>query len=1298
MSYRIARPRTIAIAVVLLLASTAPAETPLGIEGGRLRLSHREDMPSVSLRGYGPLSGCLWTVTGQPSPASLLQINCVSDAKAQLVLAKYLSDLGLLPGVRLVQIVAKRGTITARSVENQGAIAALRSGNRVVILAARKTSDLHSLYEDNLPADFAINATEGEVRVPSYLDRWDKHGFRFYYGPFVRPKKANGRDVTAYDPVQDFIFASDAGHAGMVVWHAPHPAETAEGIMNTVWWDWVLNACRKYGLPAGINCGLEDKNYWVLNRFPEQAIRYQPQFLGSFYGSMNFGIGEILSWNSVEGKELALAQIQKSLRQLVGCDNIVNWLEPHEEMGHGAADVLVEYGPVADQGYRRFLQSKYGTVQAVAERWFGKPAALGVWEDVHLPELAHFAGWGPEAVDLTGRWRINYDTAWGAASAAPELDDSTWPTLVAPGHSIVRFLAKRPAVFRRHFQLDPAWRAAHPRIWLYLWDLNDTRPRKEAADTGVHVFINGKPIAATSTGNPEYHWAALEVGKELIDGDNLVTLDLPQGMFNYRCYLSAHEPKNYPNLGPELNAQWADYSDFNAWCRGEAVRRGAQMIRQVDPNRPITFMSPDTYAGVIKPVCEDFGGVFHNTGYMAGVWANFHCMEMASSGLPTDVEPGSGAVDVPDFKRFMGRWSTEGVQGVDYFQHVGDIEWREGIRQYFLKTLNLWHLIGKYHTPPAQVATLHSDRVVRLLGFPWQAEPGFRFSSGHWPVRINEWLLADFPLDEVLEVDFERGNASAYRVILDTNTCVMDEPLVGQIETWVRAGGIFVTYGETGRHSSTHVDSWPISRLSGYRVLAVAPRGRNQAFRLAPGQPVFRDNEFWAAHANAANLLVLKKEQSECRDLLVWQDGTVAAGMRPLGRGFVIQLGTTAEPRRLLGDILDWAKIPRIPAAAEGLLMRHFVSNNGLYDVWAMWNDNAAPRTADLAIRNGLALESAWDVEAGRPLAAQADPSGVRVGGLRFDAWQTRVLLTPRLDVAAAPVAWFQLQRRWWKGTSDPGKPLPDAPSKLTVDLTTDWAFQPLLPEQTDVLPLVDPKLDDSAWKRMRLGIVTIPDNSDVQHALLRKRFTVPVDWNAGRVTLWIQSWNSDTFLDAGRVYLDGQPLGPASRSGITGSDVAGSLRPGTTHVLAVEISGPEKTPLGTRGPAWIAYHPEPAARVDLSGPWEISVDGLRYAPPVTLPGPLVGKAARRTVKIDASHANRNVVVHAVADNYPLAGVLINGRFVLRFRHNIGSEVNLNITPWVKFGQDNELILVSNGGNGTLREVSLEFHARESYP
>ena len=401
-------------------------------------------------------------------------------------------------------------------------------------------------------------------------------------------------------------------------------------------------------------------------------------------------------------------------------------------MGHGAADVLVEYGPVADRGYRKFLQSKYGTVQAVSRRWLGNPATLGSWEDVRLPELAHFAGWGPEAVDLTGSWRISYDAAWGLASAAPTFDDSTWPTLIAPGHSIVRFLMKTAGRASPASPGEPGLaRGAPDGLALPLGPQRHATSQGLGPDQGTRLPSTAsrlrrlRPRTRNTTGPP---WRS---ARSLVAGDNLVTLDLPQGMFNYRCYLSAHEPKNYPNLGPELNAQWADYSDFNAWCRGQAVRRGAEMIRQVDPNRPITFMSPDTYAGVIKPVWRRTSAACFTT---PATWPasgpTSTAMEMASSGLPTDLEPGSGAVDVPDFKRFMGRWSTEGIQGVDYFQHIGDIEWREAIRAYFLKTLNLWHLIGQ--VPHAPGAGRHAAQrpPATAAGLPLAAGPRLQLCHG----------------------------------------------------------------------------------------------------------------------------------------------------------------------------------------------------------------------------------------------------------------------------------------------------------------------------------------------------------------------------------------------------------------------------------------------------------------------------------------------------------------------------------------------------------------------------------------
>src|SRR6185436_18573358 len=79
-------------------------------------------LPPVQLRGYGKVSG---TFSELPNGASLLEINCESVAKAQLVHAKYLSDLGLLPGVAEITLPNQ---VAAREIAGQGAVAALRDG------------------------------------------------------------------------------------------------------------------------------------------------------------------------------------------------------------------------------------------------------------------------------------------------------------------------------------------------------------------------------------------------------------------------------------------------------------------------------------------------------------------------------------------------------------------------------------------------------------------------------------------------------------------------------------------------------------------------------------------------------------------------------------------------------------------------------------------------------------------------------------------------------------------------------------------------------------------------------------------------------------------------------------------------------------------------------------------------------------------------------------------------------------------------------------------------------------------
>lgn len=223
------------------------------------------------------------------------------------------------------------------------------------------------------------------------------------------------------------------------------------------------------------------------------------------------------------------------------------------------------------------------------------------------------------------------------------------------------------------------------------------------------------------------------------------------------------------------------------------------------------------------------------------------------------------------------------------------------------------------------------------------------------------------------ESDFDRGNAVHYKIIIDTNTSIMDDHLLGQIEKYVRDGGIFVTFVQTGRHSPTKPDSWPIRKLTGYDVLTIEkfdahgnamrfdPKDPNPAGSTqqplfpAPGQQIYPTTQADWMKTPFVTGLRMKKAADDVQDLVLWQDGTVAIGMRKLGKGAIIEFGAKNNGQPWLGvsidaliPLLKWAGVRpnSIDAAlddpkAQNLMQyffRQYVSNNGLYDVSAFWN------------------------------------------------------------------------------------------------------------------------------------------------------------------------------------------------------------------------------------------------------------------------------------------------------------------------------------------------------------------------
>ena len=187
-------------------------------------------------------------------------------------------------------------------------------------------------------------------------------------------------------------------------------------------------------------------------------------------------------------------------------------------------------------------------------------------------------------------------------------------------------------------------------------------------------------------------------------------------------------------------------------------------------------------------------------------------------------------------------------------------------------------------------------------------------------------------------------------------------------------------------------------------------------------------------------------------------------------------------------------------------------------------------------------------------------------------------------------------------------------------------------------------------------------------------------------------------FVDGGRVFLDGQALRPAFyRDGIYLDPAQGLLKPGTSHVLALDIKSRQFV-AGVRGNAWIHYIPEPQQRQSLSGEWRRYTSPLRAAGNVRLPGPFQGQYASRTVVIDRGHANQNVLIHV--DGMAVQGVMLNGKLVNRSVRVYNSLFSINVTPYVNFGQENLIELVMRGDpqSTPIKAVEIRYYDKGVYP
>jgi hypothetical protein len=524
----------------------------------------------------------------------------------------------------------------------------------------------------------------------------------------------------------------------------------------------------------------------------------------------------------------------------------------------------------------------------------------------------------------------------------------------------------------------------------------------------------------------------------------------------------------------------------------------------------------------------------------------------------------------------------------------------------------------------------------------------------------------------------------------------MDEKTVDDIEAWVRQGGVFVTVTHTGRHTPERADSWPISRLTGYKVTGVMNHPKSQKMSFVPDQKVFKA-EAWDAGQLTRNGLTFEKSDPACVELAKWADGSTAIGMRTVGKGTIINVGPSFNNNMLVyRQIMEWLKLKRIAGICsdKAIFTTHTVSNNGLYDVWVLWNqDRSKTVTADFVFRDGLKPVSCIDLKTKQPVELVPDADGVKLTGLTFQPFDMRVFLTPRQTIATAALDWLNLQRGWWRGTKKPAKELQPYVAQFAFDLSDGWTTKPLADnDKSDTSPLAAPAFDDAGWKTTRLGTWLVPDDSDSHRAFFRKKFTVPASWMNGDLELWMQNWTKDPVRGRARVWLDGEAL-PVTGSSINALTLTDKLKPGTMHLLAVETIS-EGQVAGFLGHAWLYYLPKTLVSQDLAGTWTTTRDALSWNGSATLPGAWDVFIARRTVNVDRANAGKTVMLRVEGEQpCGIYGALVNGHWIMRLHHDVGPRTYLNVTPWIRFGEDNEICIVRRDGpgKGTITMARLDY-------
>jgi hypothetical protein len=1290
----------------------------------------------VDLRGYGKVQASL---TPQRS-----EFICESADKADLLLGKLLADLFWDAGADHTVTPVKLGNRDAvvHVWPPYGAMIAGRNANRVVVVGGQDAPEAVAQASKEAALTSADAIFAPVKPYPKYLDCYDLGALTCYTLGLHPENKFRYQDRAAF--TKQFFPGGLSGQMAFFQWTS---AEGVDGCLTSLDTDIHLAEQANQMYSLSISTGswpqwAEDKWPGYLDHgsslhFDNQSRDYPPEALG-----MSLDQRKQTSLKLLHDviRRYQNSPVLGSLQLYVG-DYVYETCFVKSVQGHWG------YTAVGLAAWRHWLREVRGySLEQLGERWFGDAEHFHSWNDVSLPDPDEFFGdLNPDCLRLAEGWQ------WKKADAGqferPADDAPGWmPVPLPPSQQLVA-LPGGPAFWRVTFDAT-GWLQKHAGQEVYLVCNVDNGGWRMTT-----VWLNDINLGAhMSKVNPLLGPFGLRLTGLVKPGANQLCFSVAGGGAPFGpVFLTTTRPQAYPYLGKQRNAQYLDAMEWRLSAFNSKVADAVAYARSLDPDRPFVLCATtDEVKDAQGEALRQFGGSMQDTGYESsyrpqnsrlGYAAGFYG-SCEQAGIEDIAHP---AAYVTTLTRRLG-WMLINAEGMY-------MEWRDPycffpVEQqtgWFTKNQRRYQLFGKYLPAKPQIAILQSSESA-LLGYEGH-------SAWDWNLGRGELQASHYDNVYVTESMLAEGLANDYPVLFDSDTLTMSPATIAALRRYVEQGGTFIATQNSGRHALLEPDAWPISELTGFQVLTVGKKG---TITFEKNLPIFQGWE-GKQFAGEGSALDWKDTQSAKHvsvalaplaggaiPLARWEDGTVAVGMRQLGKGRVIILGSTFwRYGRDLGGTGMWRTDHVEPVFLERLLTdlgvkrtdtastpdvytRKVITKNGLQEWLIAMNTLGIDNKADLSFAVSAQPALVWDMNEKAPVPFTYADGWVQLKDVTLPPYATVIYGVQRGTLSAGLDVWWMEKTKFWTRrtplTPAVESPPTDPANPPTVAFTS-WKFYA---DRDGTVSKTDdwsqPGFVDAPWRTAdnepwNLQFDDLKDYGGV--GLYRSRpFAVPAAWKTRRIILNMDGyfgycWSSCDF------YLNGRKLEGFLRPHLT-VDLTDQLQP-AGNVLCLKLTG--RKPGGDYGLSglldtalWLQPEVTLAPTLSLLGEWQAIQADWVTAQPVTVTGPptkltdegilkpgltsVHANHLARDVDIPAAWRGKTVYLHVVSPMMRsethatgLTGgmLIINGQArSLDQRPNIPLDQRINVTPYLKFGQSNRIELwPRDASHGSMQEENL---------